>query len=362
MAVIMVNGQPCALPQATAEAARLLSRAKSPVIAGLASDAAGIRQAVRLAARLGASVDHLAAEHALRNFSAMRDAGWMIASPAELRRRADLIVLLGPQIHDAWPGLAGFLADAGQRPAIVCIGCGAFARQLSDVGLTVERHNVSADALPGLIAALRARHASRPIGAAGLSARAIDAIVARMKSARFGVAIWSALGLDTLEIEMLSGLIKDLNAKTRFSGLPLPGPANVAGSAQTLGWLTGFPARVGFGRGYAEHDPWRFDAERMIDAGEADAMLWLSSFRDEPPPDANGIPTVALVARGTRFKKPPRVAIEVATPGIDHDAVVFLPQTGVLGPVKAARASDLPRASDVLAMIDAVLPKRGAAA
>ena len=33
----------------------------------------------------------------------------------------------------------------------------------------------------------------------------------------------------------------------------------------TAGWMTGFPPRTGFGRGYPEHDPWRFEAAGNYD-------------------------------------------------------------------------------------------------
>src|SRR6202043_3037453 len=74
--------------------------------------------------------------------------------------------------------------------------------------------------LSGVLAALRARVAGRPVGTALVPTKLLDALVAELQAARFGVAVWSAGGLDVLTIEMLCGLIGDLNAKTRFSGCP----------------------------------------------------------------------------------------------------------------------------------------------
>ena len=51
-------------------------------------------------------------------------------------------------------------------------------------------------------------------------------VAAELKRARFGVAIWSAAELDRLTIEMLCGLVNDLNEGTRFSGLPLASADN----------------------------------------------------------------------------------------------------------------------------------------
>ena len=50
------------------------------------------------------------------------------------------------------------------------------------------------------------------------------------------------------------------------------------GVVQTSGWMTGFPVRTSFGRGFPEHDTWRFDATRLIESGEADAALWISAY------------------------------------------------------------------------------------
>ena len=65
----------------------------------------------------------------------------------------------------------------------------------------------SAEDLPVLLAALRARVAGRPVGKTRLAAKALDALAAALRGARFGVAVWSAAELDALTIEMLCGLV-----------------------------------------------------------------------------------------------------------------------------------------------------------
>ena len=158
------------------------------------------------------------------------------------------------------------------------------------------------------------------------------------KAARFGVAVWSAAELDVLAIEMLCGLVQDLNAKTRFTGLPLAPPDNALGVLQACGWMTGFPMRTGFGRGYPEHDPWRFDAARLVESGEADCALWISAYRVRLPAWKRGVPMIALTGARASFRPAPRVHIEVGRPGTDHDAVEHLPATATLVPVAADEA------------------------
>ena len=66
--------------------------------------------------------------------------------------------------------------------------------------------------------------------------------------------------------------------------MPIGARGGASGVVQVGGWMTGFPPRTGFGRGYPEHDPWRFDARRLVDSGEADAALWISAYDGEAPP------------------------------------------------------------------------------
>ena len=81
-----------------------------------------------------------------------------------------------------------------------------------------------------------------------------------LKRARFGVAIWSASALESLAIEAINGLVRDLNETTRFSTLPLAVADNGARRADRLRLDDRFPLRTGFARGAPEHDPWRYDS------------------------------------------------------------------------------------------------------
>jgi len=214
----------------------------------------------------------------------------------------------------------------------------------------------SADQLPTLVAALRATVAGRPVGAVPIAAKTIRSIADQLEAARFGVAVWSAAALDALTIEMLCGLIKDLNAKTRFSGLPLPPDDNALGVLQVCGWTTSLPPRTGFARGFAEHDPWRFDARRLVEAGEADCVVWISTYRPAPPPWRRAVPTIALTSEGAGLPHRPRVHVTVGRPGIDHDTIEYLPEAGTLAWKAATATHPTIRVSDALNQIAAALP------
>ena len=117
--------------------------------------------------------------------------------------------------------------------------------------------------------------------------------------------------------------------------------------------------RTGFGRGYPEHDPWRFDARRLVESGEADCVLWVSAYRPLPPDWDVKVPTIALTAEGVHFRRRPHVHIAVGRPGVDHDAVEHLAAAGTLAPVVATHKSETISVADALSHICSQLPRGG---
>jgi formylmethanofuran dehydrogenase subunit B len=365
MGAAWIDGSPVALDVAAAEAARLLGASRLPVIAGLGTDLAGARAALALARLLRGAVDHMYSDALLRDLDVMREAGMMVTTPNEARLRGDLLLLVGEGLFSAWPQLAERLLlaplareiDAKRRIWWICPGRGE-AKRVEDADIrTIGRDPAE---LPILLAALRARLADRPFDASAAPVRTLDRLAAELRAARFGVAVWSAAHLDTLTIEMLCGLVEDLNAEARFTGLPLAPGDNAPGVMTACGWTIGYPMRTGFGRGHAEHDPWRFDATRLVESGEADCALWISAYRDVEPAWRRAVPTIALTGPNARMARRTRVHIAVGGPGIDHDAVEHLAATGMLGCVPAAKPSGALSVAQAIAQIAAALPKVGA--
>src|SRR5256885_865273 len=96
-------------------------------------------------------------------------------------------------------------------------------------------------------------------------------------------------------------------------------------------WQTGWPLRVSFTDSGPSHDPWRFDGNRIMDNGEADAVFWVSASAGQAPP-ASAAPLIALVSDDVQLSVPAAVEIRVGIPGIDHggqivraDTVIALP-------------------------------------
>jgi len=356
-----IAGKPAALDAAIAEAASLLAASRCPLIAGLGTDIAGARAAIALAQRAGAVIDHMHSEAVLRDLDVMRSSGVMMTTPGETHVRADTLLLAGPGLLEAWPQLPQRLfgklphaqGDPGAERRIFWLCPGRDANLAGSTGKIVGKNPGD---LAGLIAALRARAAGRPAQKASVSSKTLDEVAAAIKAARFGVAIWSAGTLDALIIEMLCGLVDDLNATTRFSTLPLSAADNADGVLDACGWMAGFPMRTGFGRGFPQHDPWLFDSRRLVDSGETDCVVWISAYRAAAPGWRDAPPTIALTGREAGFRSPPRVHIEVGRPGIDHDGVQHVASLGALASIGATQPSERISVADAIARIAAALP------
>jgi formylmethanofuran dehydrogenase subunit B len=361
-AAASIDGAPASLDEAVAAAARLLARSRQPLIAGLGADIDGARAAIALAERVGGVIEHMHSAALLRDLDCLRETGIMLTTPGEARVRADVVLLVGDGFTEAWPALNERLLRSPARPngvdvarRIVWLAPHADAKLPGfDGGIEIVSAGLGAT-LAANLAALRARVKGRPVAETQPPVSTIDSLAAIVKRARFGVAVWTAASLGALEIEMLHGLVRDLNDTTRFSTLPLAEPDNSAGVLAACGWTTGFPMRTGFGAGFPIHDPWRFDAERLVASGETDCVLWISAFEASPPAWRNAVNFIALCERRTQFAEAPNVRITVGRPGVDHDAVMHSLDVGTLVAATASARSGAPSVAQALERIGARL-------
>jgi formylmethanofuran dehydrogenase subunit B len=112
-----------------------------------------------------------------------------------------------------------------------------------------------------------------------------------------------------------------------------------------------------------EHEPLRFDANRLLADRAVDALLWIASFGTEPAPPIIDLPRIVLghPSFAAVVQGPATVFIPVATPGIGSAGHVFRTDGSVLMPLRALRDDDgLPTVADVLKRLTQAL--QGAAA
>jgi len=350
--VAWIDGAPKSLEDAIAEAARLLHASAAPVFGHLGTDVEGAREAVLLAELVGGVLDHAASSALFADLDAIRESGAMLTMPLEAAARADVVLLVGDMAVNSWREFAPWLAEPARpydqevRRRVVGL-LSSFAYAAAPTGAEIiEIH----PELLSVLARLRARVKQRPVEDDGVRSPS-----ATLLGAQFGVAIWSAAELEPLAVEAIHGLVRDLNETTRFSTLALPAPDNGVGVQTVCGWMTGFPLRTGFPHGAPEHDPWRYDARRLVAAGETDCLLWISAFEGGATAPAE----VQILFCGTDspIATTSHVRFAVARPGVDVDAIVYDPCIG--GFAAARGAPQAPAAPTVAAVLKAIRARLG---
>lgn len=352
-----IGGQPVETIAALRTAAAVLAQARRPLIGGLACDVAGQRAALDLAERVGGVVEHMNGAAQFRNWLAFQDGGWMTTTLSEVRNRADLIVFAGTDAS-RFPRFFERCVDADSQfgpleRTVVTLGA-------APAGGRGVAHAIERTELAALFADLRIRLAGRagaPNGVGGISAGALDALLAAMKAARYGVLAWNAAELDfphaDLTVQAMVELVRDLNRDTRWAGLPLGGSDGDVSASQVCTWRTGYPLRVGFEPAGPRYEPLLFEASRLLAAGEADALLWIAAFDPARTPPETACPRIVLGRPDMRLDAPgPRdVFIPVAVPGVHHAGMLHRMDGVVSLPLQGPASSALFSAAQALAAI-----------
>ena len=363
---IRVAGKPTALEEAVVAAARLLGAAKQPLIGGLGTNLAGTRAASRLAERTGAALDHMNSAAAVRNLLVLQDSGWITTTLSEVRNHADLLIVAGTDIETRMPRFfercvanRETLFGTARQCEVVYVGSGPAGKPPVASTSIIECDSIR---LHEGFALLRALIAGRPIGvesAAGVPLATWKALAQRCRDARYGVIAWMAADLDfpqaDLTVQVICELVRDLNRHTRFAGLPLGGTDGDVTADAVILWQTGFGLRTSLAGGRPDHDSYHYSASRMLARGEADFLLWVSSFSTGRTPPAADVPSVVLGRDGMTLEREPEVFITVGTPGLDHGGHLFRTDRVVALPLHPLRRSPHPSVSGVLAAIEAAL-------
>lgn len=365
-----VQGKPVNRDDAVAAAARILRSARQPLIGGMAADVSGCRAALALAERCGAAVDHAHGEAMMQNLRVLQSKGWFLTTLAELKNRADVVMLVGTNAVEQFPrfferliwnqaSLVGLesndrhivylgdpsdtsagVAPGGRKPAVIRCPSGDLHQAL------------------GLLRSLL-RGAMPVPGRPRSRTAALQRLCKVLKGARYGVIVWSPgeLGAEhaDLVVRAISELITELNAKTRFAGLVLGGNDGGMTFQNVSAWQSGFPLRVNYASGAPVHDPLLFGTRRMLEQDAADALLWLNSLNADLAPPASRAPLIALVRPSDRLAREAGVYIPVATPGLHHPGTLLRTDSVISLPVRAVHPSELPAAADVLSAIQSRL-------
>ena len=116
---------------------------------------------------------------------------------------------------------------------------------------------------------------------AGVPVEYLSEVADALINCNYGV-IFFGMGLAQSEgksrnIEAVIELVRDINARTKFSIMPMRGHFNVTGANIVLTWQTGFPFGVDFSLGYPRYNPGETSIVEILMRHESDAVLAVAS-------------------------------------------------------------------------------------
>jgi formylmethanofuran dehydrogenase subunit B len=312
-------------------AAELLGKARYPLVYGLSHATCEAQAAaVEVAELLGGVLDAPASRASL---GALQTVGDVTCTLGEIRDRADLIVAWGADPIATHPRFFERYAPTSPKSPLIVVDSRVTATALianEQLAIRAGSDSNAAVVIRAIANGVRL-DAAHVIERTGVPLADWQALLERMKRARFGVLLCADSGDSPTErrlCESLAALVRELNQHTRFVSLVLRSGGNIAGAENVLAWRTGYATAVDFALGYPRSNPDEFAAEKLLTSGEIDAALVicddpLSRFNSLARKRFNAIPTIALDWQDTATMAAARVAIPLATFGVESGGTVF---------------------------------------
>ena len=211
-----------------------------------------------------------------------------------------------------------------------------------------------------LRALIKDQHISHAqIAETGVTRAALDDLVHRMKSCRFG-CMFFGMGLSMtrgkhMNSAALLTLAAEMNAFTKFVAMPMRGHGNVTGADVIMRWQTGYPFGITFNRGYPRYNPGEFSTVDVLVRGDTDAAFIIGADPGATMPrpaidHLARIPTIVLDPHVTHTSNLARVHITTAPAGIAAPGTAYRMDELPL-PLKPALKSPYPTDEEVVRRI-----------
>jgi formylmethanofuran dehydrogenase subunit B len=297
----------------------------------------------------------------------MQNGGWLTTTLSEIKNRADVILAIGTDIGSSHPRFFEKLvwdsASLFSKPSTEVIYLGVPEEKAksgtSPNGKPASIIGNDPSKVPEIINALNALLINKKINTetiGSISVATLQALVEKLKTARYAVIVWSASSFKfshaELTIQSIVQLINQLNETTRAAGLPLNSGDGDSSVNNTSAWLSGYPTRNRFVNGKPEYDNHHFSTQKQLQ--NSDALLWISTFNPLSPPQTT-LPSIVIGHPDTKLDSTPDVFIPVGIPGVDHAGTMFRMDSSITLPLKKLRNNELPNLSEVINRIEAEL-------
>lgn len=330
----------CGLDEALERSAEILSEARYPLLYGWACTSCEAQKVgIELAQEVGGVFDNATTMCHGPFVLATMDAGVPTCTLGEVRHRADLVLYWGCNPVYSHPRHLSrytvfpegmFAKGRGDRTVVVVDVRRTPTARLADHFYQVKP-NMDYELLSALRMLVRGEEVEQE-EVAGIPFERAEELADMMVECRFGV-LFVGQGLTTTSgknrnMEEAISLVKDLNAKTKFSITPMRGHYNVAGCDEVLAWQTGYPYAVDFSTGYPRFNPGETTAADVLTRGDCDAALILGAdpLSHFPAPVAEklaSIPTIVVDPHLTPTALGAEVAIPSAIVGVEAAGTVY---------------------------------------
>jgi len=328
------------LDEAIEEAARILLRAKYPLLYGWSSTSSETQRiGVELAERVGGVLDNTSSVCHGPTIEAVQDVGESTSTLGHIRNRADLIIFWGCNpaqahirhlIRYSASSKGKFISNRKEREVIV-----VDIRRTPTARIADKFVKVTPNQDYELLTALRMAVGLEEIledEIAGVPVKEIEELADRLMICDFGVILFG-LGLTMTRgrernIEAAISLVRDLNKYTKFILLPMRGHFNVTGANKVSTWQTGYPFAVDFSQGYPRYSPGEASAVEVLARGNCDALLAIASdpmsnFPGRLVKQMSSIPKITIDPHMTPTAEDSDVYIPTATVGIEAEGTAY---------------------------------------
>lgn len=358
-----VKGKKTSIENAIDKIFQIFKTSHTPLISGLGTDVAGMRAVMNLADKTGAVLDHMHGNALTRNTLVLQDLGWIMTTMSEIKNRADLIIFAGtdateyPRFYERiiWNKHSMF---SRQKNKLKLIYIGEKLNTKLGISPSGEKPNIlncKTEQIGEIVSSLHALITGAAIDVnevAGIKTKKLEVLAEQMKSAKYGVIIWSPADLDIphaeLTIQSFCEVVKYLTRITRFAGFSLGGDDASTTSNNVCAWQSGYPLRVNFNKGYPDYSPHHYSTHNVLKNKEVDALMWISSFSAAIKPPRASIPSIVLAKPDIKLNFKPDIFIPVATPGVDHTGQLFRTDSVISLPLQKVRKSLYPSVAYIL--------------
>ncbi|QMU61081.1 MAG: hypothetical protein GKR92_04940 [Gammaproteobacteria bacterium] len=365
----LISGKPASEAQALKKAAELLHAAKLPLVSGLIADVQSCREAVALTEKLSGVIDHANGRSIRKGTAVMQRIGEVRTTLAEVRNRADCVVIFGSGVSTRFPRLMDRIltpektlgTENTNQKKIFILDVSSDNTTRCKTENNVSHIYLNYPLLESLVYRFQEvvtrpkeyflEHNSESDPEHDKDTKHLFSILDTISKSQYTTLIWSVgdFNQESAEhtVQALTESIKTLMKDVRCVGLPLGGSKGEITASQVATWQTGVPLPVSFTQESPIHNPVLYDGTSVLENQEADCLLWIATYNSDDVPPEHDIPTIVLGHPNMKCNSA-EVYLPVGVPGIDHRGLACRTDNVATLPLHKIRDSKLPAASDLL--------------